>query len=225
MCLADRRTLNQLHPFFCSLPSVSTATSCNDPGVPQNGSRSGDSWEAGDTTVFQCDPGYALQGSAEISCVKIHNRFFWQPSPPTCIGTEQPPTSAPPSSLGVVGTGLLYTAGSCLLSLGPREWYSRMIQKIQLSYTHSHTHAYTVMAMHTQVHRHVYTHKYTQIQTHAPKHTSHELLKMISKSSEPGRSVFCLQTIVWVGWVTPGQKTSRFQGQRRDTFLLLLGNC
>ncbi|EPY81832.1 CUB and Sushi multiple domains 2-like protein [Camelus ferus] len=69
--------------------SVSTATSCNDPGVPQNGSRSGDSWEAGDSTVFQCDPGYALQGSAEISCVKIENRFFWQPSPPTCIGTEQ----------------------------------------------------------------------------------------------------------------------------------------
>ncbi|XP_072628144.1 CUB and sushi domain-containing protein 2 isoform X6 [Canis lupus baileyi] len=65
--------------------SVSTATSCNDPGVPQNGSRSGDSWEAGDSTVFQCDPGYALQGSAEISCVKIENRFFWQPSPPTCI--------------------------------------------------------------------------------------------------------------------------------------------
>ncbi|XP_075409854.1 CUB and sushi domain-containing protein 2 isoform X3 [Tenrec ecaudatus] len=64
--------------------SVSTATSCNDPGVPQNGSRSGDSWEAGDSTVFQCDPGYALQGSAEISCVKIENRFFWQPSPPTC---------------------------------------------------------------------------------------------------------------------------------------------
>ncbi|KAH0503264.1 CUB and sushi domain-containing protein 2 [Microtus ochrogaster] len=68
--------------------SVSTATSCNDPGVPQNGSRSGDSWEAGDSTVFQCDPGYALQGSAEINCVRIENRFFWQPSPPTCIGAH-----------------------------------------------------------------------------------------------------------------------------------------
>uniref|UniRef100_G1LHV8 CUB and Sushi multiple domains 2 n=1 Tax=Ailuropoda melanoleuca TaxID=9646 RepID=G1LHV8_AILME len=65
--------------------TISTATSCNDPGIPQNGSRSGDSWEAGDSTVFQCDPGYALQGSTEISCVKIDNRFFWQPSPPTCI--------------------------------------------------------------------------------------------------------------------------------------------
>uniref|UniRef100_A0A7N4NRF0 CUB and Sushi multiple domains 2 n=1 Tax=Sarcophilus harrisii TaxID=9305 RepID=A0A7N4NRF0_SARHA len=65
--------------------SVSTATSCNDPGVPQNGSRSGDSREAGDSIVFQCDPGYALQGMAQISCVKIENRFFWQPDPPTCI--------------------------------------------------------------------------------------------------------------------------------------------
>lgn len=85
MCLTPR----QPHLLFCFLVPVSTATSCNDPGVPQNGSRSGDSWEAGDSTVFQCDPGYSLQGSAEISCVKIENRFFWQPSPPTCIGTEQ----------------------------------------------------------------------------------------------------------------------------------------
>ncbi|XP_044280900.1 CUB and sushi domain-containing protein 2-like [Varanus komodoensis] len=63
---------------------VSTATSCNDPGVPQNGSRSGDTKEAGDAIVFQCDPGYALQGEAKISCVQIENRFFWQPDPPTC---------------------------------------------------------------------------------------------------------------------------------------------
>ncbi|XP_034269262.1 CUB and sushi domain-containing protein 2 isoform X2 [Pantherophis guttatus] len=65
--------------------SVSTATSCNDPGIPQNGSRSGDSKEAGDNIIFQCDAGYTLQGDAKISCVQIENRFFWQPDPPTCI--------------------------------------------------------------------------------------------------------------------------------------------
>ncbi|XP_029427966.1 CUB and sushi domain-containing protein 2 isoform X2 [Rhinatrema bivittatum] len=64
--------------------SVSMATSCNDPGIPQNGSRSGDSREAGDAIMFQCDPGYALQGEAKISCVQIENRFFWDPDPPTC---------------------------------------------------------------------------------------------------------------------------------------------
>uniref|UniRef100_A0A8D2L0D4 CUB and Sushi multiple domains 2 n=1 Tax=Varanus komodoensis TaxID=61221 RepID=A0A8D2L0D4_VARKO len=73
------------HPVsHCFLSTVSTATSCNDPGVPQNGSRSGDTKEAGDAIVFQCDPGYALQGEAKISCVQIENRFFWQPDPPTC---------------------------------------------------------------------------------------------------------------------------------------------
>ncbi|XP_042194838.1 CUB and sushi domain-containing protein 1 [Callorhinchus milii] len=64
--------------------SVSTATSCNDPGVPQNGSRSGESREPGDAVTFQCDPGYALQGHATITCSQIDNRFFWSPDPPTC---------------------------------------------------------------------------------------------------------------------------------------------
>ncbi|GCB63419.1 hypothetical protein scyTo_0000153 [Scyliorhinus torazame] len=64
--------------------STSTATMCNDPGVPQNGTRSGDSREPGDTVTFQCDPGYQLQGTAKIMCVQVDNRFFWQPDPPTC---------------------------------------------------------------------------------------------------------------------------------------------
>ncbi|XP_051775015.1 CUB and sushi domain-containing protein 1 [Erpetoichthys calabaricus] len=65
--------------------SVSTATSCNDPGTPINGTRSGDSREPGDYVVFHCDPGYLLQGASKITCVEIDNRFFWQPDPPNCI--------------------------------------------------------------------------------------------------------------------------------------------
>uniref|UniRef100_A0A673BJS4 CUB and Sushi multiple domains 2 n=1 Tax=Sphaeramia orbicularis TaxID=375764 RepID=A0A673BJS4_9TELE len=64
--------------------SVSTATSCNDPGMPTNGTRSGDSREPGDHVVFQCDPGYILQGANKITCTEINGRFFWQPDPPTC---------------------------------------------------------------------------------------------------------------------------------------------
>ncbi|XP_075853394.1 CUB and sushi domain-containing protein 1 isoform X2 [Microcebus murinus] len=65
--------------------STSIASTCNDPGMPQNGTRYGDSREAGDTVTFQCDPGYQLQGQAQITCVQLNNRFYWQPDPPTCI--------------------------------------------------------------------------------------------------------------------------------------------
>uniref|UniRef100_G3SQQ0 CUB and Sushi multiple domains 1 n=1 Tax=Loxodonta africana TaxID=9785 RepID=G3SQQ0_LOXAF len=65
--------------------STTIASTCNDPGVPQNGTRYGDSREPGDTITFQCDPGYQLQGRAKVTCVQLNNRFFWQPDPPTCI--------------------------------------------------------------------------------------------------------------------------------------------
>uniref|UniRef100_A0A3Q2QXN5 CUB and Sushi multiple domains 1 n=1 Tax=Fundulus heteroclitus TaxID=8078 RepID=A0A3Q2QXN5_FUNHE len=67
--------------------STTTATSCNDPGIPVNGSRYGDSKEPGDSMTFQCDPGYQLQGQDTITCVQMDNRFFWQPDPPTCMAT------------------------------------------------------------------------------------------------------------------------------------------
>ncbi|KAM9317096.1 CUB and sushi domain-containing protein 1 [Gastrophryne carolinensis] len=65
--------------------STSVASTCNDPGIPQNGTRYGDSREPGDTINFQCDPGYQLQGQSTITCVQLNNRFFWQPDPPTCL--------------------------------------------------------------------------------------------------------------------------------------------
>ncbi|KAM6977905.1 CUB and sushi domain-containing protein 1-like [Aplochiton taeniatus] len=67
--------------------STTTATTCNDPGTPLNGSRYGDSREPGDTITFQCDGGYQVQGQDKITCVQLNNRFFWQPDPPTCVAT------------------------------------------------------------------------------------------------------------------------------------------
>uniref|UniRef100_A0AAX7TAH2 CUB and Sushi multiple domains 1 n=1 Tax=Astatotilapia calliptera TaxID=8154 RepID=A0AAX7TAH2_ASTCA len=67
--------------------STTTATTCNDPGIPVNGSRYGDSKEPGDSMTFQCDPGYQLQGKDTITCVRMDNRFYWHPDPPTCVAT------------------------------------------------------------------------------------------------------------------------------------------
>ncbi|XP_043916396.1 CUB and sushi domain-containing protein 1-like [Protopterus annectens] len=65
--------------------STSVAATCNNPGTPLNGTKYGDSRQPGDTLTFQCDPGYQIQGTAQITCMQKDNRFFWQPDPPTCI--------------------------------------------------------------------------------------------------------------------------------------------
>ncbi|XP_072548530.1 CUB and sushi domain-containing protein 3 isoform X2 [Salminus brasiliensis] len=65
--------------------SSSVATACRDPGTPMNGTRSGEGKEPGDSVTFVCDPGYELQGEPRITCIQVENRFYWQPSPPTCI--------------------------------------------------------------------------------------------------------------------------------------------
>ncbi|XP_059839979.1 CUB and sushi domain-containing protein 3 [Hypanus sabinus] len=65
--------------------SSSVATACRDPGIPMNGSRNGDGRDPGDTVIFQCEPGYELQGEEKITCIQVENRYFWQPSPPVCI--------------------------------------------------------------------------------------------------------------------------------------------
>lgn len=74
--------------FFTSLLG-SVATACRDPGVPMNGTRNGDGREPGDTVIFQCDPGYELQGDERITCIQVENRYFWQPNPPVCIGMQK----------------------------------------------------------------------------------------------------------------------------------------
>nr|XP_020452269.1 CUB and sushi domain-containing protein 3-like isoform X4 [Monopterus albus] len=65
--------------------SSSLATACRDPGIPMNGSRNGEGREPSDSVTFSCDPGYELQGESRITCIQVENRYYWQPSPPSCI--------------------------------------------------------------------------------------------------------------------------------------------
>ncbi|XP_051920530.1 CUB and sushi domain-containing protein 3-like isoform X1 [Hippocampus zosterae] len=65
--------------------SSSLATACRDPGIPMNGSRNGEGREPGDSVTFSCDPGYELQGESRITCIQVENRYYWKPSPPSCI--------------------------------------------------------------------------------------------------------------------------------------------
>lgn len=89
VCNLQSDGIKPLHRFD-SLPVLclpgSVATACRDPGVPMNGSRNGDGREPGDTVTFLCDPGYELQGEMKITCIQVENRYYWQPSPPVCIG-------------------------------------------------------------------------------------------------------------------------------------------
>lgn len=78
-----------LYFIFSSSLIGSVATACRDPGVPMNGTRNGDGREPGDTVIFQCDPGYELQGDERITCIQVENRYFWQPNPPVCIGMQK----------------------------------------------------------------------------------------------------------------------------------------
>lgn len=74
------------HQLCCLCLLGSIATACRDPGTPMNSTRSGEGKEPGDAMTFLCDPGYELQGESRITCIQVENRYYWQPSPPTCIG-------------------------------------------------------------------------------------------------------------------------------------------
>uniref|UniRef100_A0A8C0KCW4 CUB and Sushi multiple domains 2 n=1 Tax=Canis lupus dingo TaxID=286419 RepID=A0A8C0KCW4_CANLU len=89
-------TSNQLYLHFYSDISVSAAgfhleyktvglSSCPEPTVPSNGVKAGERYLVNDVVSFQCEPGYALQGHAHISCMPGTVRR-WNYPPPLCIG-------------------------------------------------------------------------------------------------------------------------------------------
>ena len=118
--------------------------------------------------------------------MKIENRFFWQPSPPTCIGTEQlqcDPRSLVPELVASRSPSPL--SGSCIWSLSRRVRRAESCRSLHAysalpEYVHTHTHTHT----HTHAHTHTHTHTLTVIPSHSVSvhelcvlsHSSHVLL-------------------------------------------------
>ena len=66
------------------MPSV-----CPDPGTPAFSSRIPEdgTFEEGDEVVFECQPGYVLQGSSVLNCkLDIHGKASWDAETPHCLG-------------------------------------------------------------------------------------------------------------------------------------------
>ncbi|KAG7258552.1 hypothetical protein CRUP_029515 [Coryphaenoides rupestris] len=72
-----------------SLPHCSgeSAGLCGDPGVPVHGIRLGEEFRVGSLVRFSCEPGYALRGSPERTCLANGS---WVGTQPECHGTPVP---------------------------------------------------------------------------------------------------------------------------------------
>ncbi|XP_066456310.1 C4b-binding protein alpha chain-like isoform X2 [Eleutherodactylus coqui] len=64
-------------------PSKATSVTCQNPEVPNSHVKSGSKSEyvPHDVLEFECEEGYALTGSSNITC---SSRGLWEPSPPEC---------------------------------------------------------------------------------------------------------------------------------------------
>ncbi|XP_013396521.1 sushi, von Willebrand factor type A, EGF and pentraxin domain-containing protein 1 isoform X2 [Lingula anatina] len=58
-----------------------TPVDCGDPGLPQNGVKTGSDYTFGNEVNFQCQPGYFLQGSDKITCTASGQ---WSAKLPNC---------------------------------------------------------------------------------------------------------------------------------------------
>ncbi|XP_041475754.1 uncharacterized protein LOC121424209 [Lytechinus variegatus] len=68
---------------------------CNDPGDIMNGYRDSDWFQFGATVNFQCEEGYEIQGSENLTCIESGPGYDWNDASPICtriIITTQPPT-------------------------------------------------------------------------------------------------------------------------------------
>lgn len=64
-----------------------SATQCSSVPEPRYGKRLGSDFSVGAVVRFECNSGYALQGSPEIECLPVPGALAqWNVSAPTCVG-------------------------------------------------------------------------------------------------------------------------------------------
>lgn len=72
--------------FLTAVPRTS-ATQCSSVPEPRYGKRLGSDFSVGAIIRFECNSGYALQGSPEIECLPVPGALAqWNVSAPTCVG-------------------------------------------------------------------------------------------------------------------------------------------
>ncbi|KAK2494926.1 hypothetical protein MC885_002369, partial [Smutsia gigantea] len=74
------------HFVYQAVPRTS-ATQCSSVPEPRYGKRLGSDFSVGAIVRFDCNSGYALQGSPEIECLPVPGALAqWNVSAPTCVG-------------------------------------------------------------------------------------------------------------------------------------------
>lgn len=75
-----------LFPYFTAVPRTS-ATQCSSVPEPRFGKRIGNDFSVGSAVMFECNPGYTLQGSMAIRCETVPDTLAqWNDTLPTCMG-------------------------------------------------------------------------------------------------------------------------------------------
>eukprot|EP00058_Branchiostoma_floridae_P008085 XP_002593573.1 hypothetical protein BRAFLDRAFT_125152 [Branchiostoma floridae] len=78
-------TAKGFHTVITAVHGTSTSY-CQDPGMPQFGSRQGNDFAIGQTVTFSCDPGFVLNDTAVLVCEQSSTIAMWNGTVPGCVG-------------------------------------------------------------------------------------------------------------------------------------------
>ncbi|KAI8478628.1 CUB and sushi domain-containing protein 3 [Branchiostoma belcheri] len=80
-----RVTARGFHAIITAVHGTSTSY-CQDPGVPEFGSRQGNNFAVGQSVTFSCDPGFVLNDTAVLVCETSSTIAMWNGTLPGCVG-------------------------------------------------------------------------------------------------------------------------------------------